>query len=218
MAINNLYFDPSRQRARNAQYIQDAQDAHAQGHLSILREWSLVGTGVRELIVPDLDAAAEAEATRFKANDPSAELFEDDNSPAAELAHLPLPILPIPGRPTDQLELNPSSLFTDNQLINSWIKRHQRDNPMSMTGDPILRLNASQTKAVAMAMGERLSLIQGVSVLLPLRSASTHFPPSLARSLPEPANHKLSSPSLRCSSSTSASRNRSSSPPPPTSQ
>ena len=38
-----------------------------------------------------------------------------------------------------------------------------RDDPMILPGDPELGLNASQTKAVAMAMGEKLSLIQGVS-------------------------------------------------------
>ncbi|BGP44197.1 hypothetical protein JCM10450v2_000006 [Rhodotorula kratochvilovae] len=54
-----------------------------------------------------------------------------------------------------------SDLLRGNQLINSWIERYQRDDPLELPGDPDLGLNASQTKAIAMALGEKLSLIQG---------------------------------------------------------
>ncbi|GAA6053563.1 hypothetical protein JCM3770_005196 [Rhodotorula araucariae] len=54
-----------------------------------------------------------------------------------------------------------SDLLRQNQLINSWIERYQRDDPLVLPGDPDLGLNASQIKAIAMALGEKLSLIQG---------------------------------------------------------
>jgi len=96
------------------------------------------------------------------------DLFDD--SPAVELAHLPSPeSLLTPdivsnSRKTSSTALHPSDLVTQNQLINSWVKRYMRDDPMTLPGDPELGLNPSQTKAVAMAMGEKLSLIQGVSL------------------------------------------------------
>lgn len=145
-----------------------------QGVSSILREWTLQGSDLRELVVPELEQQAVAAAERRAELDPASELFDlvadsaetrDDHSPAAELAHLPPVTLPLPlpilSKPENPM--HPASLFADNQLINSWIKRHQRAQPMRMTGDPELGLNESQTQAVAMALGERLSLIQGVS-------------------------------------------------------
>ena len=64
-----------------------------------------------------------------------------------------------------------SDLLRGNQLINSWIERYQRDDPLGLPGDPDLGLNASQTKAIAMALGEKLSLIQGVRRRFPLHLA-----------------------------------------------
>lgn len=55
-----------------------------------------------------------------------------------------------------------SYVLRQNQLINSWIERYRRDDPIELPGDPDLGLNASQTKAIAMALGDKLSLIQGV--------------------------------------------------------
>jgi hypothetical protein len=55
-----------------------------------------------------------------------------------------------------------SNLFTENQLINSWVRRHLRRRPMQMDGDPLLGLNDAQTRAIAMMMSDRISLVQGV--------------------------------------------------------
>ena len=55
-----------------------------------------------------------------------------------------------------------SNVFTENQLINSWVQRHLRSPPLEMEGDPVLGLNEAQTRAVALALDNRLSLIQGV--------------------------------------------------------
>ena len=54
-----------------------------------------------------------------------------------------------------------SSMFTANQIIHSWVQRHLRPNPIPLAGDPDLGLNQTQTRAVAMALASRLSLVQG---------------------------------------------------------
>ncbi|KAG0140722.1 hypothetical protein CROQUDRAFT_110938 [Cronartium quercuum f. sp. fusiforme G11] len=53
-------------------------------------------------------------------------------------------------------------LFTRDQRINSWAKRHLRYPPLKMAGDPDLgHLNEPQTRAIAMAISSPMSLIQG---------------------------------------------------------
>lgn len=57
--------------------------------------------------------------------------------------------------------------FKDDMRIQSWAKRYSEVNPVRVEGDPVLSgLNATQTRAVAMMVGERISLVQGVSVTL----------------------------------------------------
>lgn len=54
--------------------------------------------------------------------------------------------------------------FKDDIRIQSWARRYARTDPIVMDGDPVLDgLNATQIRAVAMMIGERISLIQGVS-------------------------------------------------------
>lgn len=58
----------------------------------------------------------------------------------------------------------PGGAFKDDMRIQSWARRYARPNPIEMDGDPVLdRLNATQIRAVAMMIGERVSLVQGVS-------------------------------------------------------
>ncbi|GAA6021532.1 hypothetical protein JCM11491_006473 [Sporobolomyces phaffii] len=162
-AINNLYFDPARQRTRNGSHVQSAQQALSDGLTTLLREWTLQGTDLRELIVPRMDKGVGDPVM------PIRDVDEDllDDSPTAELARLPLPEslltpdLTLKPQTGSSTALHPSDLITQNQLINSWVQRHMRDDPMELPGDPDLGLNPSQTKAVAMAIGEKLSLIQG---------------------------------------------------------
>ncbi len=53
-------------------------------------------------------------------------------------------------------------VLAGNQLIQSWTRRHRNDrSPLVVEGDPIIGLNPSQTRAIAMMLGERLSLVQG---------------------------------------------------------
>ena len=53
--------------------------------------------------------------------------------------------------------------FKDDQRIMSWARRYSQPNPIVLDGDPSLDgLNVSQKKAMAMMIGQRFSLIQGV--------------------------------------------------------
>ncbi|KAI0063306.1 P-loop containing nucleoside triphosphate hydrolase protein [Artomyces pyxidatus] len=52
--------------------------------------------------------------------------------------------------------------FKEDMMIQSWARRHMRHNPVKVEGDPILsNLNPTQVRAVAMMLGERVSLVQG---------------------------------------------------------
>ncbi|GAA6064109.1 hypothetical protein JCM10212_002486 [Sporobolomyces blumeae] len=174
-ALRNLYHDPSRQRLRNASHVQSAQEAYlaSLGDPSlppakpILREWSLQGTDLRELLVPKPSIVTEPSI--LSQDDENDDLHLGPHSPAPTPdgnggSHSPSALLDFAGPVASTVPgsaLNPSDLITSNQLINSWAKRYMRDDPLVLPGDPELGLNASQTKAVAMAIGEKLSLIQG---------------------------------------------------------
>lgn len=55
--------------------------------------------------------------------------------------------------------------FKDDMRIQSWAKRFAEVNPVRVEGDPVLSgLNATQTRAMAMMIGEKISLVQGVCV------------------------------------------------------
>uniref|UniRef100_A0A0W0FZN0 P-loop containing nucleoside triphosphate hydrolase protein n=1 Tax=Moniliophthora roreri TaxID=221103 RepID=A0A0W0FZN0_MONRR len=55
-----------------------------------------------------------------------------------------------------------SGIFKQNMLVHSWAKRYSKPNPVVVEGDPPLDgLNDSQRRAMAMMIGERISLIQG---------------------------------------------------------
>ncbi|KIY47635.1 P-loop containing nucleoside triphosphate hydrolase protein [Fistulina hepatica ATCC 64428] len=55
-----------------------------------------------------------------------------------------------------------SGIFNEDQFIHSWARRYSRPDPIVMDGDPpMLDLNEAQVRAVALMIGERLSLVQG---------------------------------------------------------
>ena len=60
-------------------------------------------------------------------------------------------------------------VFKDDMRIQSWVRRYSEMNPVKVEGDPVLSgLNATQTRAVAMMVRERISLVQGVSAVFDL--------------------------------------------------
>jgi hypothetical protein len=164
-ALDNLYYDPALQRERNALHVKDVQDAFLMtGVPGQMREWTLQGTELREILVPDLDAVHRAEREGRERRLADAAFASDDSMRDVE-SYLSARI-DGDGEATSKLigeQLkNPSALWAENQLIHSWIQRYRRLNPIKMEGDPDLGLNESQTRAVAVSLGERLSLIQGV--------------------------------------------------------
>ncbi len=67
----------------------------------------------------------------------------------------------------EQLEQETASsqigVFANNQLIESWCRRHlvEGKEPIKIPGDPSLVMNESQTRAIALMLSQRMSLIQG---------------------------------------------------------
>jgi hypothetical protein len=57
-------------------------------------------------------------------------------------------------------------VFKDDLRIQSWARRYSRVEPIRVEGDPELNgLNATQIRAIAMMVGERISLIHGVRIV-----------------------------------------------------
>ena len=62
-----------------------------------------------------------------------------------------------------QIGAENGGIFGDDMRIQSWARRHSRVNPVRVEGDPELHgLNATQIRAIAMMVGERITLIHGV--------------------------------------------------------
>jgi len=62
-----------------------------------------------------------------------------------------------------QIGAEHGGIFGDDMRIQSWARRHSRVNPVRLEGDPELHgLNATQIRAIAMMVGERITLIHGV--------------------------------------------------------
>lgn len=55
--------------------------------------------------------------------------------------------------------------FANHPKIASWARRYREPNPVRFKDDPPLNLNPSQMRAIALMLGERMSLIQGVSTI-----------------------------------------------------
>ncbi|KAJ7058102.1 P-loop containing nucleoside triphosphate hydrolase protein [Mycena amicta] len=83
----------------------------------------------------------------------------------------------------DDAVRNTSGAFKDDQRIHSWAQRYSKPSPLVMEGDPPLEgLNGSQIRAVAMMIGERLSLVQGppgtgktMTIIQAIKLLKTHF-------------------------------------------
>jgi hypothetical protein len=68
--------------------------------------------------------------------------------------------------PTEHIDGGPQGVLARNQLIQSWTRRYRTEDgrePVIVEGDPMVPLNPSQMRAIAMMLSERLSLVQGVS-------------------------------------------------------
>jgi hypothetical protein len=85
--------------------------------------------------------------------------------------------------------------FKDDQRIHSWARRYSQVNPLVVAGDPVLDgLNDTQVRAMALMIGQRVSLVQGVGVFVTLFV----FSHVVIRSLLGRARPKLSSKPSNC--------------------
>ncbi|KAK8864605.1 hypothetical protein IAR55_001855 [Kwoniella newhampshirensis] len=89
------------------------------------------------------------------------QLSEDHVVPEAhEMRPTDLDAVPEPSLPLEETALGGS--LARNQLIHSWTTRYRSvGSPIKVEGDPEVPLNPSQTRAIAMMLSERLSLVQG---------------------------------------------------------
>jgi hypothetical protein len=112
------------------------------------KEYVLQGTQLRDVLLRSFSPDELAQHEPHHLQNP-----EEESYPAHE-------VLEHPSR------LNSGGgAFSDDCRIRSWARRYAKDNPVVVEGDPVLEgLNASQVKAAATMIGERISLIQGVSI------------------------------------------------------
>ena len=111
----------------------------------------LEGTALRDVLLKSFANLDDAEESSRHAQDP------------AEPHYLPHETLEHESRlDMDKGVHTLRGAFMENQLIQSWARRYRHPNPVVVEGDPDLsHLNTSQVRAVAMMIGERISLIQG---------------------------------------------------------
>ncbi|KZO91754.1 P-loop containing nucleoside triphosphate hydrolase protein [Calocera viscosa TUFC12733] len=132
-------------------------------------EYMLRGTLLRDALLRSFKPVPEAQASSME---PPPDLTERDGSempvppvPAEADAPEAFPLLAEPHPPGEinntEPERKPTGAFASDQLIQSWARRYRRPNPVVVEGDPKLALNETQTRAIAMMLSERLSLVQG---------------------------------------------------------
>ncbi|EJD05026.1 P-loop containing nucleoside triphosphate hydrolase protein [Fomitiporia mediterranea MF3/22] len=114
-------------------------------NLSDNKMYRLEGTGLRDVLLKSFAEPKELQRQSHHLQDPGEQHY---------LSH-------------DQLEHDSridqaGGALSENQLIQSWARRYRQPDPVVVEGDPPLNhLNASQIRAMAMMIGERISLIQG---------------------------------------------------------
>ncbi|KAJ3796484.1 P-loop containing nucleoside triphosphate hydrolase protein [Lentinula aff. detonsa] len=126
-------------------------------------ERALNGTHLRDVLLRSFQPSERPHAHRAlqdadDTNYVEREVLEHDYHPD----HLSLPTGGFQVKPP--LDEN-RGIFRDNILIQSWASRYSRSNPVVVEGDPhfeeLGRMNETQKRAMAMMLGERISLVQG---------------------------------------------------------
>ncbi|GLB44126.1 putative P-loop containing nucleoside triphosphate hydrolase protein [Lyophyllum shimeji] len=107
----------------------------------------LVGTHLRDVLLRTFEPSEEPhEHVKVQAPD--------------EVAYLPHEELEHAGKPT--AGASGLGAFKDDMRIQSWARRYAEVDPVVVEGDPVLEgLNATQRRAVATMIGQRISLVQG---------------------------------------------------------
>jgi hypothetical protein len=107
----------------------------------------LNGTSTRDLLL-------RAFQTDYQTPESSIQLTPA--SPPSDLKPTDVDATPIPTHVTSG-----QGVLARDQLIQSWARRYRGLKALRVEGDPIINLNPSQLRAMAMMLSERISLVQG---------------------------------------------------------
>jgi hypothetical protein len=144
-AIRALQSDPIAQQADDTPFPSNPSRLPYTPEETILN-----GTGLRDKIL-------RAFQTDYIPYTPHDTLSEARSAPTIRPDDLDAIPVPTPSLPSE------NSILSDDQLIQSWTKRHRKaGRAIRIEGDPDIRLNESQMRAMAMMLSERMSLVQGV--------------------------------------------------------
>jgi hypothetical protein len=153
------------ERMRNAieHLNHDPQQLEAAA-MSADRELILQGTHLRDILL----RSSQPDETK---NEPEEDAFQPESAFVADEGALRVE------EPASAADM--SGAFKDDQRIHSWARRYSQPDPIVMDGDPpLLGLNTTQIRAVALMISQRLSLIQGVRIFLSVLSFfHFHFQP-----------------------------------------
>jgi hypothetical protein len=133
---------PSWQAAQHDEALPDSYTFDFMNDQQILN-----GTALRDIL--------------FRSFQPSDAVAQPQTGRASPTDVLPTDVdaTPMPSQPAAQ---RGRGAFWQHAAIASWADRYRRPNPVRFKTDPPLNLNPSQMRAIALMLGERLSLVQGV--------------------------------------------------------
>lgn len=141
-----------------------------EGHEQREREYILRGTYLRDVLLRSFEPSEHPHLHRALQDPDDTDYVERD---VLEHEYHPekLSTLPTGGfqvHNSESLLDDNHGVFYDNMLIRSWASRYSRPNPVIVEGDPqfeeLSRMNETQIRAMAMMLGERISLVQGVNI------------------------------------------------------
>ncbi|KAF5326605.1 hypothetical protein D9611_000880 [Ephemerocybe angulata] len=120
------------------------------------KEYVLGGTGVRKELLRGFERARREAAAAAAAEAAAMDL-------ETEMAEAELGLVAVAkGKEGGEQEKGEPGIFSVDQRIESWVRRHRVSPPVGMDGDPSLEgLNASQVRAMAAMVGRKVSLVQG---------------------------------------------------------
>lgn len=159
-AIDRLNLDPVLQDQQSLPAALDDQDPEDEALAVTMRRQRpqeiLIGTGLRDLILRRFQSHCQPLLT------PGSGKLDEIAAQVAEMK--PEDMEASTG--IDYDDSSPRGILSPNKLIDSWARRYRVPEgrvPVAVEGDPHVPLNPSQTRAIAMMLSERLSLVQGVS-------------------------------------------------------
>ena len=146
LGASDAAFNRMRRAISKLEYSPESAEFHPGN--SVTKEYIIEGTYLRDVLLQSFpDKIGGAQEIRLQ--DPS-------DSNYARLEQLEHP---------SHFNNDVCGAFSKDMRIRSWAARYMRRDPVKIEGDPDLgEANESQIRAVATMIGERVSLIQGVSL------------------------------------------------------